>query len=140
MSLMRFISGAHNKTPAVTIQVDSGSVSNAVFAPTSAAIYFNTDGSVTDDSASYSSTGWYVPNTTSIGSSYDIRAVLTAGVAPTSGTLNTWLNLGTTRLWYNDVTSAGSSRDSTLTFTIRDTATQTTQATGTIQLYAEYLQ
>jgi hypothetical protein len=54
---------------------------------------------------------------------YEIRATRTAGVTP-DGTMNTWLNLGTSRSWsittfYPDTTS------STITFEIRNASTGT---------------
>jgi hypothetical protein len=83
---------------------------------------------------------WLVGGTAS---DYEVRATLvgTIGVPPgsTSGTFGSWLSLGTTRLWYVEVTEFGigtSTAELEMTVEIRDAATQTVQATATINLEA----
>ena len=68
-------------------------------------------------------------------SSYEIYVSKTSGTTP-SGTLNTWLNLGTTRDWVLTA-AAGNSSDCVLAVQIRDVATATVRATATITLLSD---
>ncbi len=78
-----------------------------------ASVTFDTDGSVTGSlGGTITSNGasgdlWYSPETASIGSSYWIRATTSSGQAPSTGTMNTWLQLSTGRVW--SYTSGGGS-------------------------------
>lgn len=69
---------------------------------------------------------WYSPATVGIGSSYWIRATLSSGSTPTSGTLNTWLQLNTARSWSNN-SGAGAvgTRTSTLSVQVSSSSTGT---------------
>lgn len=62
---------------------------------------------------------------------YQVRATKTSGTSP-SGTLATWLGLGTSRAW----TLSGTGVTCNLTVEIRDVATSTVQATASITLTA----
>lgn len=66
---------------------------------------------------------------------YEIYVSKTSGDTPT-GTLNTWLNLGTTRDWTLTAT-AGNFKTCVLAVQIRDTATSTVQATATLTLESD---
>lgn len=66
---------------------------------------------------------------------YEVRATLNSGTTPT-GTLNTWLNLGTTREW-TLTASTGNFLTCNLTIEIRDTATSTVRATATLTLESD---
>lgn len=66
---------------------------------------------------------------------YEIYASLSSGSTPT-GTLNTWLNLGTTRSWTLSA-STGNYATCQLAIQIRDTATSTVRATTTLTLEAD---
>lgn len=90
-------------------------------------IGFRTDGDmneVTNDGSPSPAIGsgeWHRDEQTAdLGDDWDIRATLTAGTNPTSGTQDSWINLGTiTRLWQNirndDVDGVGITT-STLTY------------------------
>lgn len=100
-----------------------------------------------DASASYSLTSGGLEDVTPGGSGtwllsgsasdYDARATLVSG-AVSSGTLNTWLNLGTTRSWTRTQTVAGSSAV-TLQIEIRLAATGTVLATAQTTLTAQVI-
>jgi hypothetical protein len=62
---------------------------------------------------------------------YQVRTTKTSGTSP-SGTLATWLGLGTSRAW----TLSGTGVTCNLTVEIRDVATSTVQATAYITLTA----
>jgi len=66
---------------------------------------------------------------------YEARATLNSGTTPT-GTLNTWLNLGTTRTWSLSA-ATGNFQTCNLTIEIRDTATSTVRATAILTLEAD---
>ena len=66
---------------------------------------------------------------------YEVRATLNSGTTPT-GTLNTWLNLGTTQTW-TLTAPTGNFRTCNLTIEIRDTATSTVQATAILTLESD---
>lgn len=74
---------------------------------------------------------------TGTNSQYDARATLTAGSNPTTGTMGTWLNLGTTREWKNEATGAGEAFDTTMTVEIRDASTLTVLATCSVEIWAD---
>lgn len=70
-----------------------------------------------------------------IGNDFQVRATLTGGVAPSSGTLNTWQTMNVNRSWTNNQTVVGS-RNSELFIEIRDVATLTLQETAFIDVRA----
>lgn len=79
---------------------------------------------------------WYDPLTASIGSDYEIRGTQQSGDPLTSGTLGSWLLMNVTRTWELEQTVLGTS-NAVVQFEIRDTATQTVQATFTVTFAAE---
>jgi len=66
---------------------------------------------------------------------YEVEASLASGTMPT-GTLNTWLSVGTTRSWSISA-SGGGSTSCSLTMQIRDATTLQIVATATFSLDAE---
>lgn len=62
---------------------------------------FQTDGEVwADTSGSYTFRHrWYTPTTAGIGNSYWVRATVTSGVTPTTGTVGSWLALSSNQTW-----------------------------------------
>lgn len=67
---------------------------------------------------------WLVSGTVA---SYQVRATLSSGWAPTSGTLNTWTSLSTTQTWFGE--------DTTLLIEARRVSDSVVVATCTITLY-----
>ena len=66
---------------------------------------------------------------------YEVRATLSGGGTPAGGTLNTWLNCGTSRGWFNTA-SAGQSYESTLFIEIRDASSLTVLDSAMVSIYA----
>jgi hypothetical protein len=85
-------------------------------------------------SPSYSQFEQWDTSSSTVGN-YEVRATLNSGTTPT-GTLSTWLNLGTTRTWSLSA-AAGNFQTCNLTIEIRDTATSTVQATAILTLEAD---
>lgn len=81
---------------------------------------------------------WLKDVAASVGADWDLRATLTAGSTPTTGTMNTWLNLGTARSWTNLASGNDVIQTSTITFDFAPTGETTplVTVTGTI-LYSE---
>lgn len=79
------------------------------------------DGDITPDP------GWYTPTTGGIGSSYQIRITPTAG-SFTTGTVNTWLTISTSRVWTVSTTGV---QGVDFTVEIRDTSAGTVLASTT---------
>lgn len=67
---------------------------------------------------------------------YEIYVSKVTGTGTPSGTLNTWLNLGTTRTWLLSAT-AGNYSQCIINAQIRDVATQTVRASANITLTAD---
>lgn len=73
--------------------------------PSTATITFANDGSVNktvipfDGGSTVFPTDWYLAHTGSIGSSYWIRATLSSGTSPTTGSIGTWLSLSSGYAW-----------------------------------------
>lgn len=81
---------------------------------------------------------WAVPTSPDPSSDYDIRATRQSGseTSLTTGNLNTWENLATTREYSIDNNVDGTTKDMVIKVEIRDTATQTIQATGYYKIEA----
>lgn len=80
---------------------------------------------------------WHYPRRTIVAGEYEARATLTAGTNPTTGTMDTWQDLGTTRAWENLCSTDGDdSETSTLLIEIRDAVTKIVLASATIILTA----
>lgn len=108
----------------------------------------NTDGSLsasgsgdTVNVSQVNGDSWYAPPTTGIGSSFYVRATLSSGSAPSSGSgTGTWLALSSARSWtYNSGTGgAVSSRSGTLLIEVSPSATGTpVVCSGSISFDAE---
>lgn len=99
-----------------------------------ASISFNTDGTITVSGTDASPTsGTWATGGTVTGGDYEIRATLSSGSTPTGPSMGTWNALSTIRTWSMAV-SGSSSDGCTLAITLRDTATQTTQDTCTVNI------
>lgn len=81
---------------------------------------------------------WAVPTSPDPSASYDIRATRQSGseTSLTTGNLNTWENLATTREYSIDNAVDGTTKDMVIKVEIRDTATQTIRATGYYKIEA----
>lgn len=80
---------------------------------------------------------WHGPQTTSIGSSYWIRATLTGGTTPTAGTMGSWTSMSTDQTWRVDSLTTTSSKNSVIFFEISTSATGTPVVTsGTFNITA----
>jgi hypothetical protein len=123
-------------TSSVAVTLQNASASDITFGGVSvASLTAGTDGTSSGSgNAGVTAPAWWsaAPDV-GIGSDYEIRATLATGDAPTSGTLNTWLSLGTARTWSQSQAVDGQ-RSCTLTIEIRDSATQTVQGTATWSL------
>lgn len=75
---------------------------------------------------------WHRDNTgATLGDDWDVRATLTAGTTPTTGTMSpTWQRLNANRAWYNSATG-GATKTSTITFDFRLNGETTVLATVT---------
>lgn len=80
---------------------------------------------------------WSIWPVTDIGSSYQIRATLVSGTAPTGPALGstTWHNLSTQRTWSHSRSGAGTS-SCVIEVSIRDIATSTIRATASYTIEA----
>ena len=89
----------------------------------------------TREGATYFNQGDWVTPTSAAGNAYEARVSSVSGGSLTSGTVNTWLALGTTREWFVSRSIIGAI---TITFTleIRDAATSTVLATSSVTLEA----
>lgn len=113
----------------------------------SVTVTFETDGTVTGSEGGPAGTftngaagdTWYEPTLAGIGSSYWIRATLTTGSAPSTGTMNTWQQLTSPLAWsYNSGTGgAVSSRSGTVLFEISKTSGGAVVCSGSYVFYAE---
>lgn len=119
-------------------------VSRLFTSPAIAGVQFSTNGNIdrivtgTVFTDTINDDTWYAPATTSIGNSYWIRATLSSGSTPSTGTMNSWLALSTARQWQNSQTFTGS-RTSTVLFEISSNSSGTViVASGTITMQADF--
>jgi hypothetical protein len=100
-------------------------------------VTFGTTGTVTNTgTGSAIAKNWFVPNS-AVGASYWVRATLTSGDVPTSGTMNTWLQLNASRSWAN-AAAGGRNLDSFIKFEIAsDAGGVNIVYTGTIEINAD---
>ena len=108
---------------------------------------FETDGTVTGSESGPAGTfsngasgdTWYEPTLAGIGSSYWIRATLTSGSTPSTGTLDTWQQLTSSKsVGYNSGTGgAVSSRGGTVLFEISKTSGGAVVCSGSYVFYVE---
>ena len=78
-----------------------------------ASIAFYADGSIRDHNGSYR--GYWISPDEAANSSYYMRANSASPGTPDSGIMDTWLQLNTTRLYYNEMLGIGVDSD---TFTV----------------------
>lgn len=67
---------------------------------------------------------------------YEVRATLTGGTNPTTGTMGTWQTLGTDRTWSN-VQSIVGTHSTTMTIEIRRVGTTVAAASCSVNLFVE---
>lgn len=115
-----------SSAPAITVVLNSTysettsgvDVTSPYYSQADITINFENDGDLTVDrystpttigNGTFALTGWLSPagQPTSVTDDYEIRATLSSGTTP-SGTMNTWLNLGTTRSWTLSVSRTSS--------------------------------
>lgn len=115
-----------------------GTCSTTVGFDTNGDIYGSGTGTVATDTVT--GDNWYTPNTTSIGSGYWIRATLSSGSVPSSGTMNTWLQLSSARQWNNSSGGgAFGSRSSTVLFEISSSSGGSpVVCSGTVSITADH--
>lgn len=126
---------------AVAIGISNVTVSHIVVSPNDALTSYSLEsGGNTVRSPGAALPAWMAP-TASCGqttSSYEVRATLSAGDAVDSGTVGSWLNLGTTRTWTQGVTiNAADTDSSTLTVEIRRASDSVVVTTATVTLTAQ---
>jgi hypothetical protein len=98
-------------------------------------VVFDTNGQAYGGSAGYQ-TNWYAPNTTSIGNSYWIKftALASSGTSTESATLNTWLQLNSSRSVQITRTATGSASKSYVFQISSNSAGTAIVGSGTIAL------
>lgn len=80
---------------------------------------------------------WHFPRRTIVAGEFEVRATLSSGTTPTSGTIGSWEDLGSSRTWENVVTTDGNdSHTSTLLIEIRNAVTQVVLDAATIVITA----
>ena len=124
----------------VTVQL--ASAYSAIHYPLSgtatAGFELNASGDVrTLQNTAYFDEGDWITPKSSAGNAYEARAVRTAGVNPSGTALNTWVPLGTTRLWSLASSTPGAFVTTTFTVDIRNASTQTILATTSVTLEVE---
>jgi hypothetical protein len=142
-SLKRRVAGAWVAiSEAILVAISDDSVfSSGATGTRVAGIRYQSDGTIQKrngvvGTAAYVATGssWLVAGAAV---EYSLRATLTGGTAPTSGTLNTWSPLNTGRAYENQNGAIGTTVSSTLLIEIRNTATTEVLDSCTITLDAE---
>lgn len=129
-----------------SVRINNETVNDFTVSPTDAfaGIQFTNGGAMQrkDDVAGayadVSSEEWHFPRRTINAGEYEIRATLLAGTPPTVGTMDTWLDLGTTREWNDlETTNGNATTTSTIFFEIRDAVTQVVEDDCTVTLTAQ---
>lgn len=102
-----------------------------------AQITFLRDGTITKTGNDVvAGANWRTPNGATVGDAYWIRMVLNSGTTPSTGTMSTWQQMNTTRIWTQTVTSTGI-RTCNLTVSFAtDSGGSNIVATDTFTLYA----
>lgn len=99
---------------------------------------FNADGSVsqTEHGVTTAAGDWCSPNVVGVGASYWIRATLSRGVAPTTGTLGVWLSMAAANSW--GLSALNTYKQSNLLIEIAaDAAGSSIVTSGALNLYVE---
>lgn len=99
---------------------------------------FNTNGTITDEDNSPETPWWSNAPAVGIGSNYEIRVTVTAGITPSGGSPGFWHDMASQQVWTVTRGSVGTDT-STLLVEIRDKATSTVQASGSYTLTAQVL-
>lgn len=120
----------------VVINITSRTVSKITVGGAATATYtIDNDGTVRNHNLTNLET--WLGGTGGVASNYEVRATLTSGTTPTSGTLNSWLSCGTDRNWSNSNSAQdGSTVTSTLTVEIREASTGTVKDSASIIINA----
>lgn len=86
------------------------------------------------------SDAWYYPNLAGVGSSYWVRATLSSGSTPSTGTMGSWQQLSSGRTWSNSSGGgAFGSRTSTILFEVSTSSGGTpVVCSGTVTITAEH--
>lgn len=132
------MSDFYGTSSASPVVVAGNSASDTEFLGGTARAYLTaaTDGSVAGLGDSVTADEWYTGSpVANIGSGYEIRATLSGGTVPSSGTIGSWLPLSTFRRWEQQTTSLGT-RQCSLYIEIRDATTLQVLADGTWNISA----
>lgn len=125
--------------PAEVILLD-GNFTSLAFEPASAFVSYSVknDGYVDGSASSGSQLYEWLTGSGSV-SDYDVRWTPTPGsAAPNTGTINTWLNLGTTRTWTFTRTAGGGQLYGAVV-DIRNSSTGTILASADISVFLEVI-
>lgn len=101
------------------------------------------NGSLTWSKSGPSSSGSYASEwlnqtvDSSTASLYEVRVTVSSGVNPSSGTLGTWLNCGTSRVWQLNVAANGGLRQSVVLVEIRLASSGVVQDSANITMHVE---
>lgn len=95
----------------VVVPLPGGTVSSTTATPTNAAatLNFTSTGTVTSSRAGIGSTvshNWHLAPGAGVGNSFWLRATVTSGTNPTTGSINSWVQLSGTTTWQNSDTLA----------------------------------
>jgi hypothetical protein len=128
--------GGFYPSSSVVINISSRTVFKVAVGGTAVATYtIDNDGTVKNHVPTTLET--WLGGTGGVASNYEVRATLTSGTAPSSGTLNSWLNCGTDRSWSNSNSARdGSTVSSTITVEIREAATGVVKDSASIVINA----
>lgn len=132
---------------AAAISISDATISHATVSPADAtAGYQLTNGGAAQRNGTGSggvyvdinSEQWHFPRRTIVAGEYEVRATQVAGTAPTSGTIGSWEDLGTTRTWQNvEATNGNATTTSTILIEIRNAVTQVVLDSATIVITAQ---
>lgn len=106
-----------------------GSTETTVDQGAGVTITLNTNGTTSvakdadDETLINTTTNWYTPTTTNIGTSYWVQATLVSGSAATSGTFGSRLQLNSARAWNWSTTTAVGVKSGTVKFDFYDAST-----------------
>jgi len=123
ISLQDFL-GASN---IVVNLVNKTSTTDKEIGTATAGFSFKSNGDIENLGLSGTDSTWI--NKTGLGSSYEVKAILSSGDGPSGPAFNVWHILSSTRTWTLSNNSGGTN-DCVLSVSIRDTATDTVQDTA----------
>jgi len=130
------VAAGFSPTSSVVINIANRTVSKLTIAGSATATYtIDNDGTVRNHNLTNLET--WLGGTGGVASNYEVRATLTSGTTPTSGTLNSWMSCGTDRSWSNTNNAQdGSTITSTMTVEIRESATGVVKDSASIIINA----